>query len=270
MSRNATRLPAQVRAVALDLDGVVYLENTPLPGAVAAIQKIRQSGYALYFVTNNSGQTRAGIARKLAGLGIPAEARQVFHSGYATAVLLARLSRPASARAFVIGSDGLRSEIAAQGINIARDAAEHCEFLVIGFDLDFSYEKICMSLDVLSNGACFIACNRDARFPVPNGRYRPGCGSMVAAIETAWGKKPDHEAGKPNPLLLELVAAEAALRPEEILMVGDSPESDIAMARQAGSPSVLISPVSSTLPDSRDGTLRVAGLSDLVKHLVLV
>lgn len=270
MSRNEIRLLEQARAIALDLDGVVYVENTPLPGAVEAIQQIQQRGYAVYFVTNNSGQTRAEIAQKLGSLGIPAAERQVFNSGYAAAVLLARLNRNASMQAFVIGSDGLRNEIASQGIHIARNPADHCEFLVIGFDRDFSYEKICMGLDVLSNGARFIACNRDARFPIANGRYQPGCGSMVAAIESAWGKKPDYEAGKPCPLLLELISVEAGLQTSEILVVGDSLESDIAMACQAGSPSVLITSAPTMLPGNLGFALSIQGLSDLLKHLAPV
>lgn len=270
MSRNETGLPADVRAIALDLDGVVYVGHTPLPGAVETIRAIRQLGYGLYFVTNNSGQTRTEIAQKLCGMGIPATERQILNSAYAAAVLLTRLNRNASKRVWVVGSDGLKSEIASQGIQIARTATEPCGFLLVGFDRDFSYDKICASLDVLSNGACFIACNHDARFPVPNGGYQPGCGSMVAAIEAAWGKKSDYEAGKPNPILLELVAAEAGLQPGEILVVGDSLESDIAMANQAGAPSVWITTTTSVLPDNAGFTLSLAGLPDLLKHLVLV
>ena len=118
----------------------------------------------------------------------------------------------------------------------------------MGFDRAFNYNTISEALDVLLCGAKFIACNRDAQFPIENNRFLPGCGAMVGSIEAVIGKKPDREVGKPRPFMLKLVASRMKLDPEEILVVGDSLDSDIAMADRFGSPSLLVGPPESLGP----------------------
>jgi ribonucleotide monophosphatase NagD (HAD superfamily) len=72
----------------------------------------------------------------------------------------------------------------------------------------------------------------------------PGCGPIVSALENAWGRQAKYEVGKPGIMLLEMIANDKKVGPEEILVVGDSIESDIAMAKAFGSPSVLIHDIS--------------------------
>jgi ribonucleotide monophosphatase NagD (HAD superfamily) len=98
------------------------------------------------------------------------------------------------------------------GAQPVSDANQPCEFLVVGLDIEFTYPKISASLDALMGGATFIACNRDKRFPIEGNRFLPGCGAMVAAIEAAWGKKPDYEVGKPDTTFLEIIAAETSCK----------------------------------------------------------
>jgi ribonucleotide monophosphatase NagD (HAD superfamily) len=168
----------------------------------------------------------------------------------------------------IIGSDRLRDEMSRSGAQPVSDANQPCEFLVVGLDIEFTYPKISASLDALMGGATFIACNRDKRFPIEGNRFLPGCGAMVAAIEAAWGKKPDYEVGKPDTTFLEIIAAETSLQADEILVVGDSLESDIAMSNRFGSPSVFVMADSVDQPIESGAenlwpTLRLAALSDL-------
>jgi len=230
---------SEVKVIALDLDGVVYLGERALPGAVEAIKRLRALGFKVWFVTNNSAKTRAEIAAKLVRLGVPVVESEVLGSAYATGFLIRHLSGSKRPSAITVGSDGLRAEIAHFGVQIVDRVP--CDFLVVGFDRDFTYEKICLALDALAAGATFVACNRDARFPVGDKHYLPGCGAMVAAIEEAYGAKCAYEVGKPNTLFLQMIAETDGVAPYEILVVGDSIESDIVMARRFGSPCVLVS-----------------------------
>jgi HAD superfamily hydrolase (TIGR01450 family) len=229
---------ASIRAVALDLDGVVYSGDVPLPGAVEAIDRLRGLGLRVWFVTNNSARSRAAIAGKLRRLGVPADESEVMSSGYAAGLLLHRLTQGQAARVVVVGSDELRTMIAAQGFEAVSEGPG--QFLVVGMDHSFTYDRIRAALETLMGGAVFVACNRDATYPVEGGRLAPGCGPMVAAIECAYGRKPDYVVGKPSPALLELAAAAGGLSPGEMLVVGDTLESDIAAARRLGSPSVFV------------------------------
>jgi|WetSurMetagenome_2_1015567.scaffolds.fasta_scaffold71718_1 4-nitrophenyl phosphatase len=228
----------KVRAIALDLDGVVYEGAQPLTGSIAAIALLRRLAFKVYFVTNNSSKTRVAIATKLAKMGVSVDQNEIFTSGYAAAVLISRLMQAGKRRVIVIGSDGLRSEISQIGAEITATAP--CDFVVVGLDTGFTYEKICVALDALLGGALFVACNLDPVFPTEGGRLLPGCGPEIAALELASRRKPDHIAGKPNTFLLEMLAGHSKVQPHEILVVGDNLESDIAMANEYGALSVLV------------------------------
>ena len=84
-----------------------------------------------------------------------------------------------------------------------------------------------------------IVANTDASYPVEKNRRLPGCGAMVGAIVSATGYVPDFHVGKPNTYMLQLLCAEHNLLKEEICVVGDVPESDIAMAQNFGCQSIL-------------------------------
>lgn len=227
---------------------MVYSGDVPLPGAVEAMERIRGLGLQVRFVTNNSYRSRASIAGKLRRLGVSADESEVMTSGYAAGLLLRRLTQGQSARVVVVGSDELRTMIAAQDLEAVSEGPGR--FLVVGMDRSFTYDRIRAALETLLGGAVFVACNRDATYPVEGGRLAPGCGPMVAAIECAGGRKADYVVGKPSPALLELVAAAGGLAPGEMLVVGDTPESDIVAARRFGSPSALVCDPAANVPNA--------------------
>ena len=240
---------ANVRVLAVDLDGVVYQGKTMLSGADEAIHRLRQNGLKVFFTTNSSGKTRADIARKLANMGIPAVEDDVLTSAYTAGCLIRGMG--GNPRVLVIGMEGLKEEITRAGADIVMGLP--CDFVVVGLDTAFSYDKIHLSMEAIRGGATFVACNRDVSFPGDQGRMFPGCGPIVAAVEAAVGFPPQYLAGKPNVLMLDIIAACCHAGPDEILVVGDSVESDIGMAIAFGSPSVLVGAKAS---QSGAGTLR--------------
>lgn len=68
-----------IRAVALDLDGVVYEGDHVIEGAADTIGTLRDKGIEIYFVTNNSGRKRTSIAEKLNQMGIDAPSIRSSH-----------------------------------------------------------------------------------------------------------------------------------------------------------------------------------------------
>ncbi len=81
-----------------------------------------------------------------------------------------------------------------------------------------------------------MATNDDATYPMPNARY-PGAGSIVAAVERATGTAPI-VCGKPNRPMRDLV--EQKIKNPEVWMVGDRPETDLALAADAGWGKILV------------------------------
>jgi len=225
-----------IKALGIDLDGVVYSGNLLMPHAKESIDKFRSLGKSIYFITNNSGKSRLEIANKLNSLGVSASEEEVYNSGYAAAIFLKELDR--KAEVFIIGSDELKNEFAKLCITILDRPTG--KYLVVGFDRYFTYEKIFQGFNMIQQGAKFIACNRDKSFPIEEGKSMPACNAMVAAIESTTGKKPDYVVGKPETFMLELIAEKNNYLPQEILIIGDSLEADIVMANRFGSPSILI------------------------------
>jgi len=228
-------LPSCIKVVAIDLDGVVYHGRAIIDGADTAVSALRTRGLQIVFVTNSSVRTRADVAQKLTDMGIPVREDDVLTSAYVAGLLVKSIG---ARTALIVGEAGLKQEIANSGTEIV--ARPPCDSVVVGMDTAFSYDKIRLAMEAIAGGAAFVACNRDTSFPGDGGHRLPGCGPMVAAIESAVGFPPQHVAGKPSALMLEIVADRFRVGPDEILVVGDSVDSDIAMATAFGSPSALV------------------------------
>ena len=255
-----------IRAVALDLDGVVYEGDNVIKGAPETISGLRKWGIDVYFVTNNSGKKRASIATKLNKMGIISTVDHIITSGYAAAVLVNSLCSTQDDRILIIGHEELEAEFVQFHRKVVH--ALPAEILVVGFDKAFNYEKLSLGLNALRQGAIFVACNRDRVFPVGDNQVLPGCGPIIAALEWAWGKEADYVVGKPNTMMLELIARERGFKPHEILVVGDTIDSDIAMANRFGCPSVLLA--QNNLQDSVTGEMLPKFLIRSVEQLLTI
>src|SRR5260370_29624396 len=89
----------------LDLDGVVYLSGSAIPGAAEALRKAAAAGMRLADATNNAFRTPAAIAALLTSFGVPATHKDVVTSAQAAAPPPAE---PLSARARLPGTGATR------------------------------------------------------------------------------------------------------------------------------------------------------------------
>ena len=227
-----------------DLDGVLYLGSTPIPHAADAVRRLQDAGKSVYFLTNNSAQTRADYRAKLAkvnGLEVPESA--IFTSAYATALYLKQ--RGAAGRsAFVIGEPGLAAELrdSAGLVPVTQpDAVDlhDIDYVVVGIDRQFSYDKLRFAHEAITRGhAQFIATNRDTTLPTEAGEV-PGGGSLVAALAAATGREPVNM-GKPEPHGYEAILEAARVTAPQSVMVGDRLDTDIAVGRRAGAHTLLV------------------------------
>ena len=217
------------------MDGTLYFGDKPADGAVELIQYLR-SYYQIVFFTNNSSKTDGQIFTKLNGMGFKCELSEVYTSATAAAMYLAQNRID---NVFVVGSPSLCVELENYGVTLKHSAS--AENLLVGLDVEFNYDKASQALDVLHRGGGFVACNLDGSYPIGDGKIMPGCGAIVAALIQASARKPDYIVGKPNTYILEQISKRFGVKNTEIAVVGDSLESDIAMAAMYESMAFLLS-----------------------------
>ena len=219
----------------LDLDGVVYLGGTPIPGAAEALRKADEAGMRLAYVTNNAFRTPAAIAALLTSFGVPASPQDVVTSAQAAARLLAE-RLPAGAPVLVIGGSGLRMALRERGLRPVSTAADKPQAVVQGYSPDVNYSMLAEGGLAVAAGALFVASNGDLTLPSRRGR-QPGNGSLIQVLATATGVQP-LVAGKPEPPLHhESVLRTSARHP---LVVGDRLDTDIEGAHRVGTDSMLV------------------------------
>jgi len=219
----------------LDLDGVVYLGGTAIPGAAEALRKADAAGMRLAYVTNNAFRTPAAIAELLTSFGVPATREDVVTSAQAAARLLAE-RLPAGAPVLVVGGSGLRMALRERGLRPVSTAIDKPAAVVQGYAPDISYSLLAEGGMAVVAGALFVASNGDLTLPSRRGR-QPGNGSLIQVIATATGVQP-LVAGKPEPPLhKESVLRTGARHP---LVVGDRLDTDIEGAHRVGADSLLV------------------------------
>ncbi len=247
-------------AYILDLDGVVYRGITVIPGACESIDRLRSSGSRVVFLTNNATRTRAATARRLVDMGIPCSAGDVISSAYATSVYIKE--KYGSSTIYPVGEQGLVEELKMAGHTINRLDAD---YVVAGLDREFTYEKLARALDLIMNGAGFIATNNDAMLPTEYG-FLPGAGSMIAAIQAASDVVPD-VIGKPNKPIMDVLLMEYGLKSKECVMVGDRLETDILAGIRAGMRTVLVLTGASGIEDIESSGIRPDSVIDSIANL---
>ena len=222
----------------IDLDGVVYVGNTLVPGADDAIGRLRSRGKSVLFLTNDPRSSRDDYAAKLRGLGIDANPSEILTSGAATAQWVAREEGGAGRSGYVIGSPALEREMESAGLRLVTgDAGRAADVVVVGGHDRFDYEELRIAAQALRRGAAFYATGRDATFPMPDGPW-PATGAILAAVETAAGRRA-HVVGKPEPEMFA-VAREIVGQTARLAVVGDRLDSDILGGRRAGLATVLV------------------------------
>lgn len=225
-----------LKAILLDMDGVLYHGEQALPGAAAFLEAI--AGIPHLFITNNPILPPQAVVARLRHLGLPAyDPADVLTSAQATARWLAR-EKPGF-RYFAVGAAGLQQALAAVGTADAGQA----DFVVIGEGPGLEYESLTTGINLLiKGGARLVATNPDTTVDASrDGGHLilPGGGALVAPFAMASGQQPV-VIGKPNPLLYEMAMARLGVCAGECLMVGDRPDTDIAGAARLGMHTALV------------------------------
>jgi HAD superfamily hydrolase (TIGR01450 family) len=232
-----TALARRYQHFLLDLDGCVFVGDSPTERAVEALAALREASKGIVFLTNEVGSSPEEIVRKLWRLGFQASLDEVMTAGAALQFRLA--SGRNGGAAYVIGSQAVVDHVAEAGLRIVNQTefATRADVVIVADHERFDYGELKIATQAVLRGAELIGLSRDRTFPMPDGLW-PGSGAVLAAVETACGRKADAIVGKPEPAMYE--AARDRLGDGKTIAVGDRLDVDVLGAKRAGLDSALV------------------------------
>jgi 5'-nucleotidase len=220
-----------MRALLIDIDGVVLRDDAPLPGAPELVRWLVESGRPFLFLTNYPSQTPNDLASRLAGGGIEVSPTRFFTSAMATAEFLSHQAGERR-RVFVVGEGALVHEVYSAGFTISETDAD---FVVLGETRHYNFEMIQRASALIQRGARFVATNPDVAGP----GGRPSCGALAAPIERITGRAPFY-VGKPSAFMMRAALRQLEAHSAEACMIGDNLETDIIAGVQSGMSTILV------------------------------
>jgi HAD superfamily hydrolase (TIGR01458 family) len=221
-----------MEAVLIDIDGVLTVSWRPLPGAVAAVTRLREAGLKVALLTNTTSRTRASIAETLAGAGFPVEVDDVLTAPALAAEYFAR--HLPGARCLLLNSGDIRPDL--EGVTLVEEDPD--VVLIGGAGAEFGYAALNEVFGHLQNGARLLALHRNLYWRTDEG-LTLDTGAFLAGLELASGARAE-VIGKPSAAFFETALARLGADPSEALMVGDDVEADVLAAQHVGVTGVLV------------------------------
>ena len=225
---------AAKKCLLFDLDGTVYLGDTPISGTVDFIRRnlpVRD----IYFLTNNTSKDLRGYVAKLRNMGIDIGLERML----SPLLPLARHLRHENIRrVYLVGNTSCRAFLTEHMPDLVFTNSQDCQAVILAYDTELSYEKLAESCLLLQRPeVAFLATHADLVCPSPHGPL-PDAGSFMALYAKATGREPSLIFGKPNPLILGDLPKRYA--PRDMVMVGDRLYTDKILAENVGMDFILV------------------------------
>jgi len=224
----------EIRALLIDMDGVLWRGQAPLPGLTDFFRLLRGRCIAFRLVTNNASQTPDQYVDKLAAMDVQVTPDEIFTSAIATAQYLAAAAPGASV--YIIGEDGLRQALLDHGLCLSQ--GDRADFVAVGWDQGLTFRKLTEATLLIRAGAKFIGTNPDLTWPGEQGLL-PGNGATLAYLQASTGVAP-LIIGKPERPMFDAALAALGADPAHTAMLGDRLETDILGAQNAGLRAILV------------------------------
>ena len=205
----------------IDLDGTIYKGTQVIPSGKRFVERLQEKNIPFLFVTNNTTKTPNNVAKRLREeFDIHISEEKVYTATLATIDFMRE--RNAGNRVYVIGEDGLKSDIAKAGFIWDEDSPH---YVVVGLDTELTYEIAVKATLAIQKGAVFIGTNPDLNIPTERGLL-PGAGSVVRFIEASTQIDSIY-IGKPKAIIMNKALAVLGVAREYCVMVGDNYLTDI-------------------------------------------
>jgi len=221
-----------MEAILMDIDGVLTVSWRPLPGAVAAVSRLRAAGLKIALLTNTTSRTRASIAATLEDAGFPVKAGDVLTAPVLAAGYLAE--HYPGARCLLLNSGDIRADL--EGVRLVDD---HPDIVLIGgAGPEFGYQALNRVFGHVQEGARLLALHRNLYWRTDAG-LQLDTGAFLAGLEQAAGVTAE-VIGKPAAVFFQAALATLRAGPAETVMIGDDIEADVLAAQRAGITGILV------------------------------
>ncbi|MBD3307473.1 HAD-IIA family hydrolase [candidate division KSB3 bacterium] len=243
LQANGQDHPLLRQGLIFDVDGVLCWGEEAIPGSVEAIQRLRDGGKRVIFISNNSTKSREEYLQKFGRLGIPVIEDDLVLSTYATAQYVA--AQQPGARVYMVGAPGLQRELELAGLELMDDPFQ-ADYVVVGSAFDGTGKiseanslRITGALRALYHAqARFIATNPDRIFPAKDGVI-PGTGAVIGALSYMAERQPEAIIGKPATHIVQIALDRLELAPQACAIVGDM-DTDMLAGERTGVSTVFV------------------------------
>ena len=230
---------SKYEAVLLDLDGTVYFEEHPLPGAVELIRRL-QGHRRKYACLTNSTSSPDRVSARLKRMGVEVDPNHIYTAAAATAdyVLETFGADGRIANVYNLSTEGIHDMLDGK-VKWVDGENEPCDAVICGVPLNLyaTDERRRTAMLLLKKGAALAAICADRVYPSPRG-LEFGVGAMAAMLAYATQVQPVY-CGKPEALFFHELCHRLVAEPSRCVLVGDNLESDIAGARSVGMHTIL-------------------------------
>lgn len=227
------QLVSSAKAVFVDWDGCVVLDESFIPGADVFLRRFQDHTTIL---SNNSTELPHTLAAILERAGITIKPGHILLAGH-QAINYTR-KHHCGDRIFMMASREMCAFASEQGLTLVGHDAD---VVLLLRDVDFNYRKLRVAINMIRGGAQLIVANPDATHPTRNG-LTPETGAIMAAITLCCDPITPVIIGKPSSTIFEHALHQQGLAPNEVVMIGDNADTDIAGAKSFGIPAVLLTP----------------------------
>ncbi len=215
----------------VDLDGVLYVGDKPIDGAIETIDFLKSKNIPCRYVTNTTTKSLDTLHKKLHEMGLPIGKDEIVSAPKAAVLHLRKIGSPVC---YLSMNDDVRRDFAE-----FKTSHTNPDVIVIG-DIDdaWNYELMSRLFHMIINGADIVALHKGRYWHEPDG-LRLDIGPFVAGLEYATGETAT-VIGKPNRAFFEMAVGDLGLKPSEVAMIGDDINSDIGGAQKAGLKGILV------------------------------
>lgn len=257
----------RTKAFLFDLDGTIYLDDVLIGDVKNTLNKFRDNGITVAYLTNNSSKTDDEYLEKLKRIGIYDE-RDVFYSSLDGAVDYLNFYHK-DLTVYPVATKEVVNHLEKEGIKVVK-TGEIADIVLLTFDKELDYQKIVWANYLMVKGAKYFATHPDAVCPAKDVNI-PDLGSFIEMFKKSSKREPDLIIGKPYTIMADNIMRKLNLSKDQVTMVGDRLHTDIAFGVNSGINTILVLSGESTLELAKTHPVKadliLQDVNEIVKHL---